>query len=265
MNSLEYLKPPQLVTLLGEWPLSHPWVPVCVKSWKNIKGASNFTYVISDGSLEKLDDFQHKLDFPVRYSRKFVEKVEAALEKYPSLRAIRTKDLTWRKILDPVILFSDCPRIVLIDTDVLVRRPIVLPTQSGMFYLREDIPAYQGSAIVPWKFPMVRSFNAGFVLLEPAQVDLDFLEYVASEYLSGLKNFWWSEQLAWSLCAARTQKRFFWKGKDAAVLSGFLTRSALEIQSDVVKTFSSKKILSPEQLVEVAADASVLHLGSRIE
>ena len=23
MNSLEYLKPPQLVTLLGEWPLSH--------------------------------------------------------------------------------------------------------------------------------------------------------------------------------------------------------------------------------------------------
>jgi len=255
-----------IVTLLGQWPLSHSWVPACMQSWSNLQGASREINVISDGSLESLISFPpytDELDLPIQYSPDNILKVDNALKNYPALATIRSLDLTWRKLLDPVILFPHYQRILLIDTDVIVRKPVIIPNESGIFYLREDIPAYQGSPMIPWKFPTVKSFNAGFILFEPSTIDLDFLERVVSKYFLGLKNFWWSEQLAWSLCAGRLPKRFIWKGKHCVVLSGFDTRNLLEISTNVVKLFSSKKVLNAQEISYVAGDAIILHLAGK--
>lgn len=255
-----------IVTLLGQWPLSHDWVPICMKSWENIQGIAKEINVISDSSLESLTSFPsytERLGLPIKYSSDNIVKVENVLKSYPALATIRALDLTWRKIIDPVILFPHYQKILLIDTDVIVRRPVILPNKSGIFYLREDIPAYQGSPIIPWKFPIVKSFNAGFILFEPRTIDLNFLEKVVSKYFLNLKNFWWSEQLAWSLCAGRLPQRFIWKGKHCAVLSGFNTRNSLEISSNVVKFFSSKKVLNAQEIYNIAGDAIILHLAGQ--
>ncbi len=81
------------------------------------------------------------------------------------------------------------------------------------------------------------------------------------KYFLYMKNLWWTEQLAWSLCSARVENRFFWKGKSAAVLSGFKTRSSSEIESDCVKFLSSKERLTGEEISMVAKNTSVLHLA----
>ena len=49
----------------------------------------------------------------------------------------------------------------------------------------------------------MKSFNSGFVLFSPNDVDFDVLEYVCKMYIPNFSYLWFSEQFAWALLAAR--------------------------------------------------------------
>lgn len=252
-----------LVSLIGPWPLRHPWVPTCVQSWQLIQDCSQEILFLSDGTAgltaEALSVLPRNCRFRIEPDQE--RRMEAALEPFPALRKIRKEDLTWRKILDVAVIAAGLERVLLIDTDVLIRRPIRLPEGNGLFYLREDIPAYRGKWLLPLRESMVLSFNAGFVLLKPDAIDLPFLEYAVGRYFAVLRNKWWSEQAAWSLLAARHPEPSYFDGRSACVLSGFATRSPAEIQANRVRLISSKKLLTAEQLVAQGGTAPVLHLS----
>lgn len=255
----------RLVTLLGDWPLQHPWVLACMNSWRNLNGIQPQWLVLSDGTLNpsllpRLEGITLEAD-----TKKQESIVLEKLSTYPCLRKIRSLDLTWRKIIDLKIMCQEEVSVLLIDTDVLVRRKVSFPKhdlRSGPVYLREDIPAYQGDFRTPWKFPMVMSFNAGFVWLNPDCVDLALLERLAKNCVLTASNTWWTEQLAWSVIAGSSGNPMFWDGRDARVVSGFRTRSPEQIEANQVHLFSSKQELSSDkEMIQYAGNASVVHLA----
>jgi len=252
-----------LVSLIGPWPLQHPWVADCVRSWGLIEGCADEILLLSDGggalTSEALSVLPRSLRFRIELDQE--QRVAVALEAFPALRQIRKEDLTWRKILDVAVIGADLQRVLLIDTDVLIRRPVRLPEGNGLHYLREDVPAYRAHWSMPLREALVLSFNAGFVLVRPAAIDLPFLDYAVRRYFAVLRNKWWSEQSAWSLLAGSHLEPRFFDGKSACVLSGFATRSPQDVRANRVKFLSSKQRLTAEQLIAQAGSTPVLHLS----
>ena len=238
-------------------------MPDCVGSWRLIHGCLEEILFLSDSdgllTPEALSVLPESVRFRIEPEQG--QRVAQALEPFPALRKIRAEDLTWRKILDLAVIGADLERVLLIDTDVLIRRPVLLPEGAGFHYLREDVPAYRAHWTLPLREVMVPSFNAGFVLLQPAAIDLSFLERAARKYFVGLRNKWWSEQSAWALLAGQSADPKYFDGQSACVLSGFATRSAADIRANRVKLLSSKKRLTAEQLIAQAGSSQVLHLS----
>ncbi len=254
----------RLVSLIGKWNITHDWVKRCIDSWSLIKGCSPHITLLADNPAGlTMDDLA-----PIsgRSSLNLVPNQESmvldSIRSMPCLTRMREQDLTWRKIIDASLAMRNtCERMLLLDTDVLIRRPIHLPSHQGIFYLREDIPAYRAGWLLPFKENMVRSFNAGFVLVDPSTIDLDRLEIWAKKYFFNLKNKWWSEQACWSLIAASQCNRFFFEGSSACCLSGFNTRSPKDIISNSVKLFSSKSKVQGTILKLQAGNAAVIHMS----
>jgi hypothetical protein len=256
---------PRLITMLGKWPLSHPWVAPCIRSWARIKDVDGLLTILSDGTLDDSDQIELP-GLDVRLDARAQEDaVSEGLKRFPALREIRQKDLTWRKILDTVLCPCDNDLLLLIDTDVYVRRQILVDAgrfDPAIVYMREDIPAYNGHWSAPFREEMVLSFNAGFVMFRRSSVDLAFLNHVASTYVLGRENYWWSEQLAWSMVAGRSPRRYYWDGDSARVISGFGTRSETEISNNSVKMFSKYgSIQSSQQMVALSGRAPVIHMA----
>ncbi len=261
VHEVSPIPPLPLVTLLGRWPLSHPWVGPCMRSWAAIQNTQPLISAVSDGTLTSTLVNESDVAPLLKFDDDGGARVREMLSAYPYLRQMRERDLTWRKLLDAPLLHRTAPHILLIDTDVLVRAPVSISAMAPLVYLREDIPAYQAAPFLPLKEPMVRSFNAGFVLLSPSVIDLDYLEYLVKRFLIQLKNPWWSEQAAWAALAGRLPGARFWSGEDACTLSGFKTRSASQIRNDVVRMRSSPHRCSPEELLALAGTAKVIHLA----
>jgi hypothetical protein len=256
---------PRLVTLLGAWPLKHPWVVSCMNSWERIEGLQKNITVLSDGTITR--ELCEQIGLPILCEPEAQETaVYELIQKYPALKTIRASDITWRKILDTLAMANreDSP-LLLIDTDVYIRAPVILPIsekRNFIMYLREDIPAYRANWLAPLCEPMVKSFNAGMVLFDKSVIDLDFLEFAVARYVLHCRNFWWSEQFAWSLLAARAEHRFFWDGNSARVVSGFGTRTPGEISSNVVKYISKRdSIESLKEMLSYCGSAPIVHMA----
>lgn len=254
----------QLVTLVGQWPLQHPWVPVCIDSWVLIEGQIGPVIALSDCQADLRQEDLDRLGTRAKLQPVIDQevKVQTVLKDYPSLLRIRSEDLTWRKILDASIIMGGCcKRMLFIDSDVLVRHPVRMPATNGIHYLREDIPAYRAKWGFAMKERFVRSFNAGLILLDPSLVDLAFLERLTSQYFLPLRNKWWTEQACWSAIAGCTRSRFYFDGSSACTLSGFATRTSSDVSCNRVRFFSSRKKLNGAMLVRQAGHSSVVHLS----
>lgn len=254
----------QLVTLLGRKSLAYPWSIPCMRSWRRIAGCADAIHVISDGTLSgNLASLLPGLTVtgaPDEQERIVAERIK----KYPSLREMRRRDFTWRKILDASICCGSAKTLVYIDTDVYVRNPVRLNArfENALTYLREDIPAYAGAWHAPLQEPMVLSFNSGLVAFSPDMIDFEFLEEAARRYFLQLTEYWWSEQMAWSLLAGRAVHRFFWNGDEARVVSGCGTRTSEEMSRNIVKFRSHRKYMkSGAELIEYAGNASIIHMA----
>lgn len=251
-----------LITLCGTYNLSFPWVEHCVKSWKNIENAdeNHFFLVqdhdINDETIATFNKFGVKLK-----SNDLV--IDSFLKKYPSIKIMREKDVSWRKIIDCVVLFQDYKKIAIIDTDVLITQKIHLPTSDfEIAYMREDVPAYRAHWTLPWKEKMVPALNAGLILVSPAKIDFNYLEEIASKYLLSCKEYWWTEQSAWSCLAGRYKKRFVFSGQDVRVLSGSYKRNLTDIINNRFKHFGDNKLINIESdFIKLLPKALIIHFA----
>jgi hypothetical protein len=253
----------QIACLLGKKPIySYPWVPASLSSFKKIENLAQIFY-ISDGSLER-HDIDETLAGSVLFDPAQEQIVSDVLAKYPNLSRLRKVEFLWRKIVDTSIMCKS-RYVLLCDSDLFVRAPVRVPIpQRGgvIIYLREDVPAYLAKPYAAIREPVVKSFNSGFVLYSPNDVDFDFLEYVCKMYIPNFSYLWFSEQFAWALLAARQPSPCFWRGDSARVVSGLGGRTKEEITNDVVK-WRQRKIpaKSEADVLYYADDAPVIHLA----
>lgn len=248
------------VTLLGRQVLKHPWTGPCLQSWQRI--SPDHVIVISDGTLEyaEIVDYIGKLGvrgYPIINQE---EIVADALARYPALAAIRRQDFSWRKIIDAPLLGATN---LFMDTDVYVRRACVRPSLAAqeIVYLRDDVPAYRGRWTAVLQEPMVLTLNSGVVMFSSDAIDLGFLDHCAKRYFLGLRYPWWSEQMAWSLMAARLPARSVFDGRDARSVNGTGTRSDADMSRNASRLISRRQyIRSGEELQQLAGSAAVVHM-----
>lgn len=238
--------PYPLITLCGSYNFSKEWVVPCLNSWTKISNIDlNNLHLIRDGHLSEIDaEKLEKMNIKV-VSIDIQSKIDDFLEIYPNLKKIRDIDITWRKLLDTAILFSKHEKVVLIDTDVLINRPISLPEGDfEIMYMREDIPAYRANWKIVWLEEMVPALNAGLVIFNPQIIDFDYLEFITKKYLITCNNYWWSEQSAWSCLAGRSKKKMLFSGDEVRVLGGFHKRNAKQIRQNKYKYVGSNNIIT---------------------
>jgi hypothetical protein len=253
----------QIACLLGKKPIySYPWVPASLSSFKKIVNIAQMFY-ISDGSLDPRD-IDETLAGSVVFDSTQEQIVSDVLAKYPNLSRVREIDFSWRKIVDTSIMCKS-RYVLLCDSDLFVRAPVrvPIPRKGGtIIYLREDVPAYLAKAYSVIREPVVKSFNSGFVLYSPDDVDFDFLEYVCRMYIPNFSYLWFSEQFAWALLAARQPSPCFWRGDSARVVSSLGGRTRHEISNDVVKWWMRKiPVKSDVDTLYYADNAPVVHLA----
>jgi len=259
MNNLNTEFP--LVSLYGANYIENDWTLDCMRSWQNIENiAVKDTYILPDNSLNEKEN-KVFLDFNFKILDDI--KVNEFLKNYPALKQIREKDVTWRKIIDPAIIFSEAKAITLIDTDVFIRDKVLLPLNTfDIVYMREDIPAYRANWKIVWHYPMVPALNAGIVIVNPKLIDFDFLEFLVSKYILGCKNLWWSEQSAWSCLAGRTSKRGLFSGESVRVTSAMKLRKPAEMIKNEYKYFGGNKMIKEyEEFHPYLEGGSIFHFA----
>lgn len=251
-----------LITLYGSNYIDNDWTVPCMKSWSNISNISSSEfYVLPDKTLSRREEIAFaEMNFKVLDANTTVNNF---LRKYPSLKEIRTKDGTWRKIIDTAILFPDVQKITIIDTDVYIKDRVVLPMEDfDIAYMREDVPAYRGKWNMAWKEKMVPALNAGLVTVDPSIIDFDYLEKVVSKYLQVCKSYWWSEQSGWSCLAGKSEKRVVFDGRQVKVTSGMRKRNGREIEDNRYKYFGKKGMIETYDEFKYLLDGgSIFHFA----
>lgn len=250
-----------LVTVSGKTHFNKPYTARCIASWSKLADVSSPWYIISDGLRD--EDRERAVATGFTCVDRHPEAVLAALARRPALAVFREASPTWRHVIDSVVLFHGMHRVVLIDTDVLVLQACRLPLDGPDFvFSQDDIPGYRGSPLLPLQQPILPTINPGFMVLNPAAVDLDFLEFIARRYLVHSKNYWWTRQSALSVVVANSDARAMFDGRDVRVVSANRKRSPEQVVNDRWKYLGNSQPVTDQAVVRRSMqDAAVLHLA----
>jgi hypothetical protein len=249
----------RLVSVAGKTHINRDYTAQCVTTWSRIRGIAGRYQLISDGLRESDVELATDLGFDVL--PRHPEIVVEAMSARPALAKIREALPTWRHVIDSVIVFRDSPYILLIDTDVLLRQPIVFERQGLDFlYNCDDIPGFRGKWYLPYIEPMVPAINPGFMLLNPQAVDLDTLEQLVARYFISQKKYWWTRQAALSVLVGRSTRRGIFDGNDVRVISGNYKRTPQQVINNKWAWLGSNRLVTDENLMrQFFEGAAVLH------
>ncbi len=133
--------------------------------------------------------------------------IDARLEHHPLCRAYRREHIFSAKVLD-VPLHCNGP-LTYSDSDILYLRPFtgfepvraLCPRPVFMHDLWNTYALRYWELLNPWRVPLAERLNAGLMILQTAQVDLDFLEWMLGR--SRRAHFSHFEQTYWSALARR--------------------------------------------------------------
>lgn len=253
----------RLVSLVGRGYIQRPYVERCIRSWQKIQGIESMPILVDAGMSG--DEVTHALKMDLRVVSQNDERILEALKKYKALREIRKRFLTWKKVVDPIVLGEGCGNVLIIDTDVYVARKIRIPTEEYSFiYQCDDVPAYRGSWKLPLLEPMVYSLNAGFLIIEPETIDLEELEWIAEKYFYRCKRAWWTAQSMWSTIMARSGNLGIFDGRDMRTFSGSRKRTRKEGEENVVKFFGNASLIEDrKEALDVIKGLSVIHFAGK--
>lgn len=251
----------QIVTLADSRYLTRDYVEMCVRSWRRIARAARPFWVL-DAGLDR-GDHERARELGLELPHEYEARIEGALANFPELRRIRTRFITWRKLIDATVLFRNAGRVLFIDTDAYVVVPIEFPDSLAHFvYQCDDVPAYRGGWSLPLREPMVVSLNAGFMLWTPAKVDLEHLERLTATYFAGAKKMWWTVQAAWSAIVAASGSFAMFDGRDVRTFSGNRKRTRAEIEGNAIKMVGRSGDLTTEAEARALLDgAAVIHFA----
>jgi hypothetical protein len=253
----------KLITLCGKRNLGYELTKPCIQSWKHFQDIDQII-IIDDGSeltqkdLKKYDLEQYKLIC----GREHENYINDFLAPYESLRKIRLLNVTWRKLIDPTILFRD-QELIVIDTDVFVVNPVLFPKIDVDYaFMFEGIPAYRGKPLFPLHYDLVCSLNAGLVWYKTKLIDFDFLEKLVAKYLLPVKDHWWTLQSAWAACAGKTSNKFYFSGRQVRVFPGIWKRSPVEVKNNTLKYIGKNKPIEKEDdAKEFLSGADIIHFA----
>jgi hypothetical protein len=253
----------KLVTVADDrnWVKAH--CKVCVGSWSKIIGLAEGMVIVDDGLGD--DIRMEALDHGFSVHQMNDEMVVASLQKWPSLKEIRALLPTWRHVVDALILHREYSHVLLVDTDVLVTQTIAFLDQGYHFVANcDDVPGYRGKWVLPLKNPIIPAMNPGFFLMQPALVDIEWLDWLVGKYILGARKYWWTRQLALSALVARSSKSGMFSGYDVRVISGNYKRSRREIEENEYKMWGSSRQVENEGYIrDLIENAAVLHLAGR--
>lgn len=252
----------RLITLVGPGYIRRPYVQRCVYSWRRIQGAETVPIAVNAGMSE--NDQSRARELGLEVSDEYEAIVHAAVENRPTLRELRNRFLTWKKVVDPVVLGRGA-RTLIIDTDVFITQRVMIPGDCPPFvYQCDDVPAYRGSWKLPLLEPMVYSLNAGFLLIEPDDVDLDHMEHIAKRYFLTYPIGWWTAQSMWSTIMARSGNVGIFSGEDVCTFSGSRKRTMREARANRVKLFGNGKLISERtEALRMIRGLAVVHFAGR--
>ncbi|MDB9376154.1 hypothetical protein [Nodularia sphaerocarpa] len=251
-----------IVTLLGEYLFKKTWFPLCTETW-NLAKLSHPIYIINDGTLTRESKEKiASLGFILAPEIDINTAVNSSLSNYPAIRELREKSILFKKLIDTSLFFSD-KKILFVDSDVVFTRRFILPSDApALLFCIDEIPGYGGSWQVPLRHPIVTALNSGFIYFEPAILDVNYLDYIAHNYLLRTKNIWWLEQTCWALLAARIKNKGIFEGKDACVIGGLKKRTPAEIRLNQTTYFRRYNGVYDLQTIELLiADAAVVHFA----
>ena len=196
--------------------LCHSHVPMALKCFASLRRCHQpkFRLVIHDDGT--LTDPDCELLAGARGDTVFVRRVEAdgpvlaALEKYPACRRYRARHPLGMKLFDVPLLAGAGP-VVYSDSDIYYLRPFTgfhrlwSVAQNGSVFTRDIGTEYAiryFHLFGPRRIRLVSRLNSGIFVLDPAAVDLDFVESLLGRFdpegLPGLV-----EQTCWAALAAR--------------------------------------------------------------
>ena len=251
----------QPVTLCGRRDFSGNWLSLCVNSWERLSNVLPIT-VLNDGTLgdshiEKL----RSLGLTVLDGEECEQRIDLRLKPFPHVREMRSRLLLFRKLIDPALLLPASQRILFLDTDVYFTRRCELPDPSPRFiYLVDDICGYAAHWSLPLVLPILLGLNSGFMMYDPAVVDLEFLDELCRRFLLVLPptQHWWAEQAAWASLGARHEDVCGFHPDECRVVDGMRKSSSPLRQNGLKLLFPSR---SSDAAVSGFASLAVVHLA----
>jgi len=262
VDANDYADGIRLITLIGPGYIRRPYVRRCIESWRRILGCERAPIAVNAGMSEKDQKYARSLGLSV--SDDHEETVGAAIDSRPALRSLRQRFFTWKKVVDPVVLGAGA-RVLIIDTDVFVSRKVGIPIDCPPFvYQCDDVPAYRGSWRLPLLEPMLYSLNAGFLLIKPDEIDLDYMEFLAERYFLAYPIGWWTAQSMWSTIMAKSRRVGIFNGSDVCTFSGSRKRTPEEVRLNQVKFFGNSELISDRtEALSMIRDIAVVHFAGR--
>jgi hypothetical protein len=256
------------ITLCNRYAKRQSWFPYCVETWKTNLLPTADRFFVSDGSLDELQQREIENISGCKFfnTTEFDGKIDQILNTYPAIAQQREQCIFYRRIIDFSVYMANYEKVLSLDSDIGLLRPVDLPQKLPDFaFCVDEVPGYSAVPSVVFKSKILTGLNAGFLLFSPKVIldNLDFIESVTEKFISGGKIPWWSEQTLWALIAANlcSDVRVF-SPKSVAIVSGLEKRSISDIARNKTRYFSqSKKIEDIAHIRKVIGEASVVHFA----
>lgn len=252
-----------LSSVCGRKHWDMPYARTCIASWRRLQGVAG-EFAMVDGGLDETSSGEmERAGFRV-YGRR-EQAILDVLGNRPALLHMRENLVTWRHLIDSLVLGRDREYVLMVDTDVFVCQAVSFAAEDKDFvYNCDDVPGFRGRWYLPFARKMIPSLNPGFFLMRANAIDLDMLDGLVARYFIQSRKYWWTRQAALSVIVAASAKAGIFDGADVRVFSGNRKRTAEQTITNRFVHFGSNAPIDTEgEALPYVRDAAVLHLAGR--
>lgn len=250
-------------TALGRRFLADERIVKCLESWKNLPSDMPIR-AINDGTLDQdqIDRVSTEFGIECVTQEEINDRVLPRLAGLDKVKHYLSVIKHFKKAVYTPLLAEDDDMCLLLDSDVLVKRPVEFPSDSpDILICCDDVPAYRLHYTAPFRIPLVPCINSGFVYFNPKSVQPSYLDEAFERASVKSINNWWVEQASWSIYAGNAKSKGLFIGSDACVVAGIGKRTPEQVFSNRFVWFRKSKEDTPETIQKLIEEASILHFA----